>query len=382
MRRSLIPIASIFLTLSSLAVAETTKTVTGTLPLPALGAFAIENLAGRMTVVPGDGDAVVATATIHAESASLASAMRFEQVRDKDGLPALRLIYPLDHERHLRYPLATDTVGESHRHGHGTVVKSDSETDHHGHSWFDFGFSGSSFEYDGHRVRVSEGSGALVYADIEVRVPKRAVEATFRNFVGALAAEGIEGRILLDTHRGSITARSLKGDIKADTGSSDVLAEKIAGSFVCDTGSGDCVIRGFEGRELSCDTGSGDVRVADVKAERLTADTGSGHIRAERADVEELIGDTGSGGIEAELVGSRLRHVKADTGSGDVTLWLPADASFDVEADQGSGDLRCAFSDAKEIRSDHKVVGYRRGSERTRILIDTGSGDAAIKPLR
>ena len=370
MRRSMILIACFSLTISSLALAESTKTVTGTLAVPAAGRFAVENLAGRMTVVAGEGDTVVATATVHAEREALASAMRFEQVRDKDGLPALRLIYPLDRERRIRYPEAGEDGGDGGHHGH-----------HAEHWLFDFGFSSSSFEYDDHRVRVSASSGTLVYADVEVRVPKRAIEATFRNFVGALSAEGIEGRILLDTHRGAITARRLKGDIKADTGSSSVLAETISGSFVCDTGSGDCVVNGFEGKELFCDTGSGDVRVRDVKADRLRADTGSGHVRAERTDVEEFSGDTGSGGIEAELIGNRLRRVKADTGSGDVMLRLPADASFDAVADQGSGELRCSFADAQAVKSGHKAVGYRRGEGRARITIDTGSGDASIRPL-
>jgi len=368
MRRSLIPIACFSLTVSSLALGETTRTLTASLAVPASGAFVVENLAGRMTVVPGDGESVAVTATVHAETDALAAAMRLEQVRDKDGLPALRVVYPLDKERRIRYPESGTAGGEG---------------DHHVPHWLaSLGFSDSSFEYDRHRVRVSTSSGVLMYADVEVRVPRRAVEATFRNFIGALKAEGVEGRILLDTNRGAITARRLKGEITADTGSSDVTAEAISGSFTCDTGSGDCTVNGFDGKELYCDTGSGDVRVRDVKAERLRADTGSGDVRAERADVEEFSGDTGSGGIEAELTGGRLRRVKADTGSGDVTLWLPADASFDAEADQGSGELTCSFTDAKVSVSGRKTVGCARGDGRARITIDTGSGDAAIKPLK
>ncbi len=371
MRRSLTLIACFSLTAGSLVLAETTQTRSGTLAVPAAGAFVVENLAGRMTVVPGEGDAVMAVATVHAESEALASAVRLEQVRDKDGLPALRVVYPLGHERRIRYPEAGEGAADGDRHRHGVP-----------HWFLDFGFSNSSFEYDGHRVRVSASSGALVYADVEVRVPRRAIEAKFRNFVGPLTAEGVEGRIVLDTNRGAITARRMRGEITADTGSSDVLAEAISGSLVCDTGSGDCVVNGFEGRELYCDTGSGDVRVKDVKAERVRADTGSGHVRADRAEVEEFSGDTGSGGIEAELTGARLRRVKADTGSGDVTLWLPGDASFDASADQGSGELSCAFGDAQAAKSGHKVVGFRRGDGRTRITIDTGSGDASIRQLR
>ncbi len=371
MRRSAWLIAVFSLTVSTLALGEATRTLRATLSGDAKAPFVVENLAGRMTVVAGDGDAVVAVATVHAESEDLASAMRFEQVRDRDGLPTLRVIYPLDRERRIRYPEAGDDNTDTGRHGR-----------HESHWFLDFLFSNSEIKYDDRRVRVGSSSGRLLYADVEVTVPRRAVEATFRNFVGALRAEGIEGHILLDTSRGAITARRLKGDIKADTGSSDVLAETISGSFVCDTGSGSCVVNGFEGKELYCDTGSGDVEVRDVRAERLHADTGSGRVRAERADVEEFIGDTGSGGIDAELLGARLRRVKADTGSGDVTLWLPGEAWFDAAADQGSGELTCAFSDAQAVKSDRKVVGYRRGDGRTRISIDTGSGDASIKLLR
>jgi hypothetical protein len=371
MRRPAFLIGVFLLTVSSLALGEATRKLRATLSGDAKAPFAVENLAGRMTVVAGDGDAVVAVATVHAESEALAAAMRFEQVRAKDGLPTLRVIYPLDRERRIRYPEAGDDGAGTGRHGR-----------HESHWFFDFLSSNSEIKYDDHRVRVGSSSGTLLYADVEVTVPRRAVEATFRNFVGTLRAEGIEGRIVLDTSHGAITARRLKGDIKADTGSSDVLAEAIAGSLVCDTGSGACAVNGFEGKELYCDTGSGDVKVRDVKAERLHADTGSGHVRAERVDVEEFSGDTGSGGIEAELLGTRLRRVKADTGSGDVTLWLPAEASFDVAADQGGGELTCSFADAQAVKSDRKTVGYRRGDGRIRISIDTGSGNASIKPLK
>jgi hypothetical protein len=371
MRRSALVVASLSLTISTLAFGEATRTLRVTLTGDPGAGFAVENLAGRMTVSAGDGDAVVAVATVHSESEALAAAVRFEQVSDKHGLPVLRVIYPLDRERRIRYPEADPDGDDTGRHGH------------HGLHWF-FAFlvARSEITYDGRHVRVASSSGTLLYADVEVRVPRRKVEATFRNFVGALRAEGIEGRILLDTNRGAITARRLKGEVEADTGASDVLAEDITGSLVCDTGSGTCVVKGFDGRELSCDTGSGGVRISDAKAVRLHADTGSGHIRIERADVEELTGDTGSGGISAELVGSRLRRVKADTGSGAVTLWLAADASFEVTADQGSGELTCAFADAQAVKSDRKVVGYRRGDGRARISIDTGSGDASIKQLR
>ncbi|HUK14716.1 MAG TPA: DUF4097 family beta strand repeat-containing protein [Thermoanaerobaculaceae bacterium] len=367
MRRSLLLAATIASLTCGASLADTTRTLRVSLAGDPAREFAVENLAGSMTVVAADVATVEAVATIHAESEELAAAMGFEQVRGRDGTPTLRVVYPLDRERRIRFPGAGDEAGAR---GH--------ERRHHW--WSAFGWDSSETTYDGHRVRVSESSGVLLFADVEVRVPRRAVEATFRNLVGLLRADGIEGTVLLDTTHGDVIARHLDGEIKADTGSGDVRAEAIRGRFVCDTGSGACVVDGFDGRELSCDTGSGEVRVSGARAERLVADTGSGGVRVERADVEEFKGDTGSGEIEAELIGSRLRRVIADTGSGGVVLRLPADASFEVSADQGSGGLECSFRDAQPVIHDKKVVGWRRADARVRISIDTGSGDARVIP--
>ena len=242
-------------------------------PVDPASPFSVENLAGKMTVVAGDGDSVVAVATIHAESEELAAAMRFEQVTGKDGEPALRVRYPLDRHGTIRYPSGGNT----------------------------------SVEYDGRRAKVSSTGGVLVYADVEVTVPRRAVSATFRNFVGSLAAEGVKGKVLLDTASGDIVARGLEGTVKADTGSGDVRAEQIKGTLECDTGSGSCQVSAFDGDALKLDSGSGTIRVSGATAATIHADTGSGSIRIEHADTGEFVGDSGSGTIEFEAVGSASR---------------------------------------------------------------------------
>ena len=367
LRRAVVLVGVVAL-VAAAAAAETTRTLQVTLAGDAAAPFEVENLAGTMTVVAGDGDKVVAVATVHAGDAALADLMRFEQVVGERGVPTLRVIYPLDRDRTIRYEARDEARAGEH---------------HHGIEWlFGSGWDSTNVTYDGRRVRVSARAGAPVYADVEVKVPRHALSARFRNVVGALSAAGIEGRILLDTGRGGITARRLKGEIKADTGSGEVLAEEITGAFNCDTGSGPCDVTGFEGTDLGCDTGSGPVRIRRVKADRIVADTGSGSIRVEQAEVGEFRGDTGSGGIDAELIGAGLRRVKADTGSGHVNLRLPADASFEVFADQGSGDLDCGFADATAIKSHHRIVGYRRGDGKVRVDIDTGSGNASVDPAR
>ena len=338
--------AGIVLFTAGLAFSEATRSLRVSLAVDPASPFSVENLAGKMTVVAGDGDSVVAVATIHAESEELAAAMRFEQVTGNDGDPALRVRYPLDRHGTIRYPSGGNT----------------------------------SVEYDGRRAKVSSTGGVLVYADVEVTVPRRAVSATFRNFVGSLAAEGVKGKVLLDTASGDIVVRSLEGTVKADSGSGDVRMEQIKGTLTCDTGSGSCQVSAFDGDALKLDSGSGTIRVSGATAATIHADTGSGSIRIERADTGEFVGDSGSGTIEFEAVGVRLARIKGDTGSGDIKLRLPATSSFELVADQGSGDLTCGFADAQPIVKKRMLVGYRRGDGRVSISLDTGSGDVSISP--
>lgn len=342
--------ALLMLAAAVVAGAETTHTVRGELAVSPDSPFAVENLVGAMVVKPGDVSRVVVVATVHAEDDDLASSVRVEEVRGEAGRPTLRVRYPLSRERRLRAP--------SH-------------------------VSGSTeLEYDGYRVRVSRRSGVLLWADVEVTVPRQRLDATYRNLVGPLDAADLQGTILLDGASGNVRAARLDGRVTLDTGSGDVRAEACRGELRCDTGSGLCEIVEFAGDRLSLDTGSGDVTADRVKARSLQADTGSGRIRVLAADVEELTADTGSGGVDAEITGSRLRRVAADTGSGSVRLTLPPDASFDLVADQGSGEIRCDFDDARAITKGREVVGYRRGSGDIRITADTGSGDVVIRPGR
>jgi putative adhesin len=327
-------------------------------------AFAVENLAGTMRVTAGSSDTVVATATIHAENEELAAAMRFEQVVGHQGVPTLRVRYPVDRHRVYRFGRSSSHDGEW--------------------SWLEGLFGafggGNSIEYDGVRVRVSGSQGVMVYADVEVQVPRRTIDGAFRNRVGPLSADGVQGRARFDSGSGDIDVRGTQGQMVADTGSGDVHASDVRGSFSCDTGSGDCEVTGFTGDDLACDTGSGDVRIVNAEARRLKLDTGSGDVEVREVDAEEIEADTGSGDVAAALAGARLARVKADTGSGNVHLRLGPDASFHVSASTGSGDVVSHYADAEAIRDGRKIVGYRRGDGRIRIHADTGSGDVVVQP--
>lgn len=342
--------------------AETTRTIRLELPAGDAGHFAVENLAGTMRVAPGSGSVLVAIATIHAEDDDLANAMKFERVLDKKGVPTLRVRYPLDRESSIRYPARGNRDG-------GIL------------GGLFGGGSNTRTEYDGEQVKVSDNRGVLLYADVEVQVPRQALaNATFRNHVGPLESHDVDGKIVFDTGSGDVTLDRVKGEIKADTGSGDVKASDLEGSFTCDTGSGNCDVTGFKGEKVACDVGSGDVTIRDVDAKFVDVDTGSGDVRIIDGDIEAFQADTGSGDVRLENRGARLTRVTADTGSGDVTLRLAPGASFEAMADQGSGDINMGFKDAQAIVRHKEVIGYRRGDARIKIDVDTGSGDLTIEP--
>jgi DUF4097 and DUF4098 domain-containing protein YvlB len=347
--------------LAGAASAETTKTLRAELSADAARPFRVENLAGHMVVRQGAGPRVVVIATVHGENQRTADLMKLQEVRDsKTGHPTLRMIYPLGQTTSFRYDRA----------GRGSV------------GFWERMFSGkTNTTYDGERVIVSGGSGLLLYADLVVEVP-RGASGTFRNVVGPIDGSNVEGTLKFDSGSGAISLTDVSGTIAADTGSGDVSISGARGTLKCDTGSGDCSVKRFNGDSIDLDTGSGDIEVTDSSAKFAKADTGSGSVSLDLDGAEEVDADTGSGDVTLDLSGSRLVRVKADTGSGDVTVLLPRSAGFEMLADVGSGDIESDFTDAEAIVQRRKVKGYRRGDQRVKINVDTGSGDVTVGPGR
>lgn len=351
-------VAAAFVTLAAADVTRTLK-----IQLPASQAFAVENLAGSFRIIPGDGDSVVATATVHAESDELADAVRFELASDAASRATYRVKYPYGSLKTFRYP--------------GPTEKNETAT-----SWLSsmLGGSNTNTTYDGHSVKVSTTSGKLLYADVEVTVPRRGVDGKFSNVVGRLDARGLEGELRFATGSGEVTLEGISGTVNVDAGSGDIQANGLKGTLKAQSGSGDVNIQDFDGDSIRCDVGSGDVRLKSVTAPKIVATTGSGDIEAAGVAAETFDAGTGSGDVLLRGTGPHLAKVSADTGSGDVTLQLGADASFEVTASQGSGDIVNRYSDAQPIVKGREVIGYRRGGGQTKIRVETGSGDLVVEP--
>ena len=343
----------------------------------------LANLAGRVDLVQGGGDQVTVTAVVHAEGDAAAETrklladMRWVKTKDKEGRAGWALSYPVDDYDGFHYPRRNEQV----------VVLG-----------IDFGTTSTT--YLGERVKIHSRRSASVptlYADLKIAMP-RSADLAVRNAVGNVRGGALEGqlevdtgsgdvqlasfagRLGVDTGSGDVTVGTARGETSIDTGSGDVVVRQLIGNGVLDTGSGDIVVEQVAAGKLSLDTGSGDVTVKRGTATRLIADTGSGSIRVLGVEIEELTADTGSGDVIVESSLEDARRVLIDTGSGDVRITAGSDASFDVAASQGSGELLVRYADA-DLRKDGKtVVGARRGDGKTRIRVETGSGDCVIAP--
>lgn len=384
-----VPAAFLLLTALALAPAAQAASRTFTQTFPADAPVRLANLAGAVELVAGSGDQVEVEATVYAqgedaaETERLLSSLRWQESDDVLDEEGWVLSYPVREYRSFRYPGGDAAAGAS--------------------SWLSRFFGGGSrarFEWEGRRVEVQgyEESGVpTLYADLRITVPA-GTELVLRNAVGPVEAGELSGDLTIDTASGEVRVAGFDGPLSIDTGSGSVRTGRVLGPLHVDTGSGRVEVAWLEGDgsidtgsgeirvlradsgELTLDTGSGDVFVSDARVGRLVADTGSGEIRLDAVEAEYLEADTGSGDVDVAGSLARTRRVVIDTGSGDVTLRVGADASFDLETDLGSGDLTVRYDDADLRYRDRELVGARRGDGRTRIHVDTGSGDCVISP--
>lgn len=356
---AIVPALALGLALSAPARGEdVVRTVQAELAGQDLSHFSVENLAGTMRITAGSGDIVTVVATIHAESRALADAVRLERVRAEGGASGLRVRYPYGEVSSFRYL----SPGESDDWGVG--------------NWS----SSSTYDYDGHRVRIGRGRGTRLYADLEVRVPPGRLNAAFRNRVGLIEAERLRGQLRFEVSSSDLRLTDMEGELTLNGSSGDTRARDIKGTWKSDFSSGDCQIDAFEGDLLSLHTTSGDVVLRAVKARRAELESTSGDFRLDDADLEELSADATSGDIAFGASGTRLKDVRIRTSSGDASLRLPQGASFDLDADQSSGDMDVRFSDGSSVEHGDRVVGFRRGSGGARIRVRTSSGDLTVSP--
>jgi len=310
---------------------------------------AIYNLAGRMRVVAGSGDAVGVEIT---RAGPDAAKLKVETGPIR-GRETLRIIYPPDR---IVYPDLRSSRTSLRVRDDGT-----------------FSDAGGNLE---DRVDIrSYGPGLDAHADLVVQIPKgQRVEL----FVGVGRADvvNVEGNLLLDVASAEVDVGGVRGNLTLDTGSGRVSVRDVTGDLIIDSGSGGLTLDKIKGTTLKLDSGSGGVQGSDIDVKVLQADVGSGGLRMYRLTAADLNIDTGSGGATLEIM-STFEKLIVDAGSGGVTVRAPAALSADVDVETGSGGFQTDFEITTQRVSRNHVQG-KIGDGHSQIRIETGSGSVRL----
>ena len=344
---SLFPVAALAILLPGFVSASETQVFSGK-------KLRIHNLIGRATVVASTGAGFKVEITRDGEDAA-----DIEVRTEKDGdSEVLKLLYPGDR---FVYP----------RMGRGSNSSMSNNAD---------GSFGGKSKFDRRTVKVTGGgSGAEMWADLRIEVPKGA-ELALYNAIGGISATHVEGEMMFDTASGSVEATDVKGNVSVDVGSGDIELTGVAGNVSVDTGSGDVGLSDINGESIMADTGSGDIDGEHLTCVRVGMDTGSGDITLDALKVEKIDCDTGSGSILVAL-DSDLEGASFDTGSGDVTLEIGPNlgASLDIETGSGDIDIDAPHQATRNRRNEFRgTVGDGKGT----VIIETGSGDVRVMAVK
>jgi DUF4097 and DUF4098 domain-containing protein YvlB len=298
------------------------------LPVDAESNVSVENLAGMMTIVAGDGNEVVVEIERIGATDALAQSITLQHRVHGD-----------DVEIWVEYP-SERYVYKSERGSHNTTTT-----------------------YRDERIRVeSRGKGDEVHANVRVTVPRN-VDFSAYNAVGTLDADGLRGEASLRTASGKVTAANgsgewtvrsgsgrldvsnFEGELNARTGSGTIELANVSGTIEANTGSGSIDAK-VVGGEVEMGTGSGSVRIGDLTGGGdLEVTTGSGSIRVDGdlSKVSDISMRTGSGSITIRASGVPNVKLIARTGSGGVEVDVPGMTNVTVkrnrvEATIGTGE--------------------------------------------
>ena len=180
-------------------------------------------------------------------------------------------------------------------------------------------------------------------ARLRVVVP-RASNIVARSGDGAIRAEALDGKIVLNTVDGSVTATRLSGDINVRSGDGSIRLDKITGRIDLETDDGSI---GFEG-----------------KPSILHLKTGDGSVRAQ-IDVETVMTD----------------NWDVTTGDGSITLTLPSAFNAELDAETSDGAVRSSHPLLAEGRDERRSgEGSDDRRERRRVLrAKMGAGGKSLK---
>ena len=254
---------------------------------------------------------------------------------------------------------------------------------------------------EGHMLLIHRTDGHRL--DIRLTMPAGIESVDLRTGSGRLQAEGVRGRLRMETGNGPATLRSGQGDAEVTSGNGAIEVKDYEGAIRLASGNGLARLEGFSGEaklhtgngrvEVSraegrfhAATGNGDVMLKEVGGE-IEIGTGHGKIEVSDARALGLHGETALGSVSVKggsVRGLRLNTMMGDascsaellpgmhelsTVMGSVMLDLPAEANTRIDAQTSFG----------QIHSDFPLVRVGRtgpmGFGGVRMVGSTGEGE-------
>jgi DUF4097 and DUF4098 domain-containing protein YvlB len=229
-------------------------------------------------------------------------------------------------------------------------------------------------------VRLAKQGGNAVYlvvqrgdgmADLQVKAPRAAPEATIATTEGAVAFYDLEGAVQAETGGGAITADRIKGNIAVRTAGGDITLGTVGGNANCTTAGGKITATLVRG-EATFQTGGGDISAQEVQG-LVHAATMAGSIRIYNAG-SAVIASTGGGPID---VGQAHGVVTARNSGGPVKVGSAEgvrceNAGGGVNLDNISGSVRVSTAVGSIIAS------LLAGKPMSDSFLSTGSGDITV----
>ncbi len=308
------------------------------LPADADSEVSIENLAGTMTIMAGDGNEIIVEIDRIGATDELAQSITLQHRVDGNDI-----------EIWVDYP-NKQYVYKPERGSHNTTTT-----------------------YRGKRIRVaSRGRGDEVYADVRVTVP-RGVEFNAHNAVGTLSAEGLRGEVSLRTSSGHVTAANGDGEWTVRSGSGRLDISNFEGELDARTGSGSIDLANVSG-DIEANTGSGGIDAKVIGGE-VEMGTGSGSIRvSELTGGGDLEATTGSGSIRVDGDLSNVKNITMRTGSGSIKIRASGVPNVMLVARTGSGGVEVDVPGMTNVTAKRNRVEATIGTGEGKATLRTGSG--------
>ena len=208
-------------------------------------------------------------------------------------------------------------------------------------------------------------------ADLQVKIPRTAPEASITTTEGALDFSDLDGSVKAETGGGNIKADRIRGNVVARTAGGDIALGTVEGSASCATAGGKITANLVRG-EATFETGGGDVFAQEVGG-LVRASTMAGSIRIRRAG-SAVIASTGGGPID---VGQAQGWVTAKNSAGPVQVG----SAQGVSCESGGGGVQLAnISGGVRVSTaiGSIIAGLLAGKSMADSFLSTGSGDITV----